>query len=237
MNTFKGYCPVCEKDTEFHSADGWFRDHLLCQSCGSLPRERAFFWALTKFRPNWKSEQLHEGSPGPRKISLRLKKECKRYVGSHFYPDTPRGKMKGGYRSEDMEALTFKDSSIDVHCHLDVLEHVNRPDKCFQEIARTLTPNGMTVFTTPIYEDIVNTKRKAIYFEDGAEHLDTPEYHGNPIDDNGSLVTFHYGQNFSDLICAWAPQLSVYRIDINDPQLGIIGKFRDVWVASKNRIT
>lgn len=74
-------------------------------------------------------------------------------------------KYKDGFRPEDMKALTFKDSSIDVNCHLDVLEHVNRPDKCFQETSRTLAPNGMTVFTTPIYETIVSTERKAVYFE------------------------------------------------------------------------
>ncbi|MBL4751845.1 MAG: class I SAM-dependent methyltransferase [Amylibacter sp.] len=214
MNIFKGWCAVCEQNTEFHSPDEWFRDHLLCQSCGSLPRERAFFWALTRFYPEWKSARLHEGSPGPRRVSLRLQQECKRYIGSHFYPDIARGKSKNGFQSEDMEALTFKDGSIDLHCHLDVLEHVNRPNQCFKEIARTLAPAGLSIFTTPIYKDLSATERKAIYFQDGVEHLCTPEYHGNPIDDQGSLVTFHYGQNFSDLIKLWAPSLSVCRIDL-----------------------
>jgi SAM-dependent methyltransferase len=176
---------------------------------------------------------MHEGSPGPRKVSQRLQEECPNYIGSHFYSDVPRGEMKDGFRSEDMEAMTFKDNSIDIHCHLDVLEHVNRPNKCFQEIARTLTPTGVSVFTTPIYKNLVASTRKAIYFEDGVENLDTPEHHGNPIDANGSLVTFHYGQNLSDLIRAWAPQLSVLRLDMNDPQLGIMGEFRDVWVVTK----
>jgi len=231
-----GWCPVCEQNTEFRAEDNWFRDSLLCANCGSLPRERAFQWALQTFCPNWRTLVVHESSPSTRQVSQRLRDQCPGYVGSHFSDDTPRGEMKDGFRSEDLESMTFADASIDVHCHLDVLEHVNRPNQCFQEMSRTMTENGMAVFTTPIYTQPTSV-RKAIYFEDGVEHLDTPEYHGNPIDPNGALVTFHYGQDLSALIRTWTPDLGVNRIDINDERLGIVGEFRDVWVVSKRPIS
>src|SRR5437899_1086488 len=36
-----GFCPICATDVVFHADDPWFRDHLLCSGCGSIPRERA----------------------------------------------------------------------------------------------------------------------------------------------------------------------------------------------------
>ncbi len=97
---FAGTCPVCETAEGFESPDGWYRDHLLCRSCGSLPRERA----LERFRP------------------------------------------------------------------------------------------------------------------DGVEHLAAPGCHGNPIDASGALVSFHYGQDLSDL---------------NDPGVGVPGAFRDVFLLTR----
>lgn len=233
MIEFAGTCPICGSTAGFESQDGWFRDHLLCRSCGSIPRERAFTWALDRFCPNWRSLQIHESSPADRAVSQRLARECKGYVGSQYYPDVPRGKMRDGYRSEDLQALSFADQSLDLHLHLDVLEHVNRPDICLQETARTLRPGGMAVFTTPVYKALAATTRRAIYFDDGVEHLAEPEYHGNPISGDGALVTFHYGQDVTDLMRQWEPRLSVLRLLPDDPTIGVVGEFRDVFVLHR----
>ena len=78
-----GQCPVCEAETEFHSTDGWFRDHLRCARCDSIPRERAFAWVLERFRPNWRDLALHESSPAfERRVSARLREGCKGYIAS-----------------------------------------------------------------------------------------------------------------------------------------------------------
>lgn len=233
MITFEGTCPVCTASDGFESADGWFRDHLLCKSCGSLPRERAFHWALERFCPDWRTKQIHESSPADRPVSDRLARECRGYIGSHYYDDVPRGQTKDFFQSEDLQALTFADQSLDLHVHLDVMEHVNRPDKCLHEMARTLKIGGMAIFTTPIYQERTSTQRRAIYFEDGVEHLAEPEYHGNPISGEGALVTFHFGQDISDLMRAWEPRLSVLRMLPDDPTIGVVGSFRDVFVLTR----
>jgi SAM-dependent methyltransferase len=233
MIEFTGTCPICGSSKGFESKDGWFRDHLHCRGCGSIPRERIFTWALETFQPDWRSKQIHECSPSNRSVSARLAQDCAGYIGSQFFADVPRGKTKGKMRSEDLEALTFADQSLDLHVHLDVMEHVNRPDRAVQEMYRTLRPGGLAIFTTPVYPDLAATDRRAIYFKDGVEHLAQPEYHGNPIDSSGALVTFHFGRNFSALIRAWQPNFAVTHLVPEDPSMGAVGEFRDVFVLRR----
>jgi len=232
--SFKGTCPICNESAGFESGDAWFRDHLFCLSCGSIPRERIFTWALEIFQPQWRKLKIHESSPADRAVSQRLTQNCEHYIGSQYFQDVPRGKTRDGLRSEDLEAMTFADQSLDLHLHLDVMEHVNRPDKVLQEMCRTLRPGGLAIFTTPIYPDFAETQRKAIYFDDGVEHMAPPEYHGNPIDEGGgALVTFHFGRNFSSLMQAWEPNFAITHLIPNDPDIGAVGEFRDVFVLRR----
>lgn len=72
----EGYCPICEKDTKFIAHNKWFRDNLICQSCvnGSVPRDRALAKVLDRERPDWRNLAIHESSPEPRGISLKLER-------------------------------------------------------------------------------------------------------------------------------------------------------------------
>ncbi|MTI01471.1 class I SAM-dependent methyltransferase [Roseibium sp. RKSG952] len=233
MHVFAGTCPICEQPSKFRSEHDWLRDFLLCSNCGSLPRERALAWCLHHFIPDWRSMVIHECSPAERGISVRMMKEAPGYIGSHYYSDVPRGQKNGPYQSENLEQLTFEDNSIDIHCHLDVLEHVNDPGACFTEMMRTLKPGGFIIFTTPVYETKATTERRAWIREDGVEHLFEPEYHGNPIDNEGAAVTFHFGNDLSSLILNWAPGASVRQVRLNDASIGVLGEFRDVFVVQK----
>lgn len=231
---YAGRCPACGLPTDFVSESDWFRDNLLCEQCHSIPRERAFALCLDRYAPDWRELDLHECSPADRAISARIRREARGYVGSQYYADVPRGQMHEGYRSEDLQALTFADSSLDLHCHLDVLEHVDHPDRCFAEMERTLRKGGRMIFTTPYYPQKAETERRAAYGPDGEPFLLFPaEYHGNPISEQGALVTFHYGVNFPDLIRIWAPKCAVEMITLTDATIGVIGAFREVFVVTK----
>jgi hypothetical protein len=69
--------------------------------------------------------------------------------------------------------------------------------------------------------------------EGAVRHLIEPaEYHGNPIDASGSLVTFDYGYDIGRQIAAWAP-FDVRISRFWDSTYGIIGEFTEVAVCTK----
>lgn len=228
-----GFCPICEAQTRFVARHAWFRDHLLCAACGSIPRERALALLLKRRLPGWARLRIHESSPTPRGISAQLRQRAAGYVPSQFFPQQPPGKTIAGFRNENLEHQTFADGSFDLVVTLDVMEHVNDPERALQEICRTLVPGGAHVFTVPTYKDRVTSERRARYLEDGRiEHLAEPEYHGNPIDDAGSLVTFRYGYDLGQLVTAWTG-MSCEVTRFTDPLHGILGEFTEVYWAAK----
>ena len=233
---FYGKCPICESEVNFSSKDHDFRSNLVCQNCvnNSIPRERALALVLKELSPDWRKMRIHESSPVGRGISYQLKQECKRYISTQFFPGEPTGAMIHGYRNENLECQTFPDGSFDIVVSLDVLEHVNEPSKAMKEIARTLVKGGYSIFTAPTYPGKTKTEHRARINTDGTEEilLNPPEYHGNPVNTKGSLVTFHYGYDFPELIFQWSG-MSVEVNRFYDPFHGIIGQMTEVYVCRK----
>jgi len=228
-----GHCPICEKDSLFSARHLWFRDHLLCSGCNSIPRERALAVVLQRRFPGWRKLDIHESSPSNRGISPKLRRECPGYVASQYFPGEPFGIAVRGARNENLEYQTFADGSFDLVVTLDVMEHVNDPERVFQEVARTLKPSGEYIFVVPTYKGKIKSERRALYKPDGTiDHFAEPEYHGNPVNDAGSLVTFHYGYDLVEKIRAWSC-MDVEVIRFHDHYHGIIGDFTEVYVASK----
>src|SRR5207247_11102500 len=50
----EGWCPICEARVTFSARNSWFRDHYLCDRCGSIPRERALMHVIQTRYPNWR---------------------------------------------------------------------------------------------------------------------------------------------------------------------------------------
>jgi SAM-dependent methyltransferase len=143
--------------------------------------------------------------------------------------------MHRDLRCEDIEDQTFADESFDVVITQDVMEHVLDPARAYAEIARTLKPGGAHVHTTPIYKGCMTSERRAERGPDGQiRHLGVPEYHGNPIDQAGSLVTYHYGYDLPELIADWSGMDSEV-VRFHDRTHGIVGEFTDVIVSTKRQ--
>jgi SAM-dependent methyltransferase len=233
--SWRGHCPICEQDTVFEARNAWFRDHLICRRCpgGSIPRERAIMEVTRELAPDWKRRSIHEGSPSSRGASVILARDCVDYTPTQFYPNVPRGAYRDGVRCEDLEQQTFDDESFDLVITQDVMEHIFHPDRAYREIWRTLKPGGLYLHTTPIYKDHLTTERRASLAKDGTVvHLAEPEYHGNPIDPKGSLVTFHYGYDLADLIAEWTPfDVEIRRF--HQRSSGIVAEFSEVVVCRK----
>jgi SAM-dependent methyltransferase len=230
MYSYDGFCPCCEQIVLFSSSDEWFRDHLFCSNCDSVVRERALALVLNEICPNWRFLSIHESSPANRGISRKLQTNAPRYLASQFFPNEQRGVFIGKFRNEDMENQTFHDEIFDVVISLDVMEHVFEPAKVYREVYRTLRKGGHYIHTFPIrkWQTSAASKRAEIDFEKNIKHLvESPEYHSNPIDPGGSLVTYDYGYDITRQIAEW----SGFDVKISrfwDQYNGIIGEYTEV---------
>lgn len=231
----QGFCPCCETPQTFTTNSDWFRDTLSCPMCGSIPRERAVALVLNEILPNWRNLSIHESSPSLRAFSERMVREAPHYVASQYFRSEPLGIAVKGFQNQNLESQTFEDELFDLVLSLDVMEHVFNPDKVYSEVFRTLRKGGYYLHTFPIRKYIVDagTPLAKLDADGSVVHLaSTPEYHGNPIDEAGSLVTWDYGYDISKQIAQWAP-FDVRISRFWDQTHGIIGEYTDVIVCRK----
>jgi SAM-dependent methyltransferase len=162
-----------------------------------------------------------------------LQRECKGYIPTYFFPGVALGSLHNGCRCEDIERQTFQDENFDIVITQDVMEHIFNPESAYKEIWRTLRPGGLHIHTTPINKGMIESKRCAERLADGSiRHIEEPSYHGNPIDEAGSLVTWLWGYDLPDLIVKWAPfDVEVRRF--NDASKGIVAEYSEVIICRK----
>jgi len=106
------------------------------------------------------------------------------------------------------------------------------PGKAFSEIARVLKVGGVHIFTMPWYPQLQVTRQRAIMNNGAVQYLEEPVYHGNPVDEKGSLVTFDWGMDFCDYIyqtSRMTTQIYLHR----DRSLGLDGEFLQVFCSVK----
>lgn len=228
-----GVCPTCCQQVTFRAENDWLRDHFICLGCGSIPRERALMATILRYYPNWRELTIHESSPALRGASHRLATECFHYIPTQYFPNVKPGSLLNNVRCENLEALTFDDESIDLHVTQDVIEHVFDFKAAFKEIARTLRPGGAHIFTVPLLNKFNPSSFRAKKTSSGKiEYLSEPVYHGNPISDDGSLVTVDWGYDIGQHIFN-ASGLFTDFIVIDDLAQGIRAEYIEVLVTKK----
>lgn len=229
----KGYCSVCEMDVLFVEYKSWLRDNYLCTNCMSIPRNRALMVALNKYQPNWRNLLIHESSPSE-PLSYYLRAASSNYSSSHYFDNIKRGEYRGDHRSEDLTNLTFKKNSFDIFITSDVFEHVFNAKKAFKEIARVLKPGGIHIFTLPWYPDLHKSSNRAVIKKGKVINIEEPEYHGNPIGGEGSLVSMNWGKDLIDIIYRSSKMTTTVLLQ-KDKSLGLDGEFLEVFISSKSR--
>ena len=228
----KGYCPCCDKEVLFFSNNHWLRDSLICTNCYSLPRERALMLTIEKYCPNWKNLYIHESSPIKRGASKKLMDFCKNYIASQYYGNLNNMKVDE-YCNINLENQIFSNCQFDLVITQDVFEHLYNPDKAFREIARTLKPGGMCIFTVPIINKHKKTELWATLLPDGTPNfLKTSEYHFNPVSSEGSPVTYHWGFDIIDYIRETS-KLNTTIECLYDIHHGIMGEYNEVFISKK----
>ena len=241
MISTEAICSICNVSQCFRSPDDFWscRDALVTSTCpmnGCVTRERALATALFGLfdRQAISDYLIHEAAPSGRGLSVWLSRNCRKYTGSGYFPESPLGSLVGGLRNEDLESQTFPDESLDIVIHADVLEHLFEPFKALNEIYRTLKPGGTCVFAAPTEGARFESLQVAFRGESGDVRIvGTPEYHGNPQSDVGSLVTWKYGYDLPLLITRMTPfDVEVRRWQ--DKSVAVMGTMTEVYILRKN---
>lgn len=197
--SFEATCPICGFRRRFSPADDYYSCRDLqseqCEKGGCVTRERAMAKALfSLYSENALKElAIHESSPMPRGLCLWLRENCPLYVMSGYFEGRESGSMVNGLHHQDLEAQTFGDGVFDIVLHCDVMEHLFYPFQALAEIWRTLKHGGRCLFTVPTVPDRFKSEQVAFMEGDEVRIVGEPEYHGNPQNGGGSLVTWRYG--------------------------------------------
>lgn len=229
----KGFCVICNKKVIFSATNSWFRDHYHCPNCKSIPRERALLHVLSKVYPHYKNLIIHESSPSFRATSLKLKNTAQNYSYSYYI----EGKKSGEYLEkfncycQDLGNTSFQENIFDIVITQDVMEHIFNIENIFKEIARILKIGGSHIFTTPLVNKNKPTVQRALFENGNIIYLLPAQYHGNPIDKNGSLVTYDLGYDIAKFIPANC-FFTIYFIE--DKELGLEKtEYNEVCVMTK----
>jgi SAM-dependent methyltransferase len=230
----KGFCQLCDAPTLFAARWQWFREHLICMRCRSIPRERALYATVELFYPDWRTLRIHEWSPTGRGASVKFMEEAPRYIASAHDPELPVGKKPpaGGLRNERLDHQSFKDNSFDLVITQDAFEHVFDPESAIREIARTLRPGGAHICTVPLVNKEKPSVRRASLSEGGVIHHLEPEYHGDPRTGQQSLVTFDWGYDIAGYLARFGG-LEITLVNIDNIDLGIRAEYNEVLVCRK----
>jgi SAM-dependent methyltransferase len=188
---------------------------------------------IERWMPDWRERQIHESSPCGRGASVKLA-QARGYSASQYYPALPAGApVPGGWLNQNLESLSFADETFHLVVTQDVMEHVFDPDRAFAEIGRVLKPGGMHIFTTPLMNRSRASERRALLHPDrSVTHMAPPEYHGNPVDAAGSLVTFYWGYDIVEHVYRASGLVSAI-VCIDDLSRGIRADLNEVIVSVK----
>ena len=231
LKSVRGYCPCCDMKVKFLSKDTWLRDHYLCSNCKCIPRERHLTYMIENILPNWRELSIHESSPGNRGASIKLKGSCEHYIASHYYPHSNKENIDG-YRNIDLQNQNFEDESFDLVVTQDVFEHLPDPDIAIKEVARTLKKGGYFISTIPLVNKFNPTVKWAELKNGKINFFYEPDYHGNPIDPEGSPVFWHYGYDIASKFIKWSGMETILINNII-PDLGIEAELLEVIICKK----
>lgn len=199
-----GHCALCAGPRRFlcpEAADGRtpsLRESLSCATCRANARQRAVAAVLFAGGAATGRVYLTEQA-GP--FYRALRRRVAALVGSEYALSRwRRWRLRAWLwrhglfeqlRFADVTALPFQTASFDALLSLDVLEHVPDHRAALREFARVLKPGATCVLSVPFHADREGSAVLARIGTDGrVEHLQPPEYHGDPL--GGGVLCFHH---------------------------------------------
>lgn len=207
--------------------DSNYREYMVCPHCGLNNRQR--FVASYVMRGGGEIYACEYVT----KLYAFLRDAGARITGSEYLgPEVRPGQKLDGVRHEDLSGLSFADGSFDTVISSDVFEHVSDIGAALSECRRVLRPGGRMLATFPFFRSCTGRTVKRAALEGGTvRHILPPQYHGNPLSKEGSLVFYDYGWDFLDL-CRDAGFADAYALAYYDSLLGHVGQGAQLaWVG------
>ena len=250
-------CPVCGRlgyATRFGAAPVDFRDSAFCSSCLATNRQRQLAYLVCAALSRRIGRRLRSlpqvagvsdhvvyntEAQGP--VHQRLSPMPGYVCSEYFGPGRSGGCLVDGIMHQDLTALSFDDSTVDVVLSSDVLEHVPDPYRAHAEIHRVLRPGGSHLFTVPFHQTGYSDEQRARVGADGqvtllAEpaiyHSDAPLHHGDPTAPSpGVLVYTIFGLDMLVRLREIGFTTTLYQL--YRPSRGILGPNAIVFEAIK----
>jgi len=178
QKNFAGRCNICGCNTSFiYSDKESYRESLFCIHCKTISRYRSIARGILRAISELTSIEAQSiwQLPSVNETYLRIYDTQRSFYGlrsTYPIPDLlskckwitietsvynaakPPGSKLGLHQTnQNIEKLTFADSSFDIVITSDVMEHVRLDDDAHREIRRVLKPGGFYIFTVPCNRD------------------------------------------------------------------------------------
>lgn len=246
---FSGMCNVCGCDTSFvYTEKESYRESLFCIHCRTISRYRSIARGVLRSIQDLTSIQASSISklPAMNDTCLRIYDTQRSFYGlrstyplpdllskckwisvetSVYDPAKTTGAQLGIHQTnQNIERLTYSDSSFDIVITSDVMEHVRLDDAAHREIRRILKPGGIYVFTVPTNRDNeTQTRVRVLDPLDSSEDqfLVEKEFHDDSNIAGGKALTYRiYGKDLDKKL--YELGFSVQYEYLNIPELGIL---------------
>lgn len=220
---FAGMCNICGCDTSFiYNERESFRESLFCFHCKTISRYRSIAKGILRAILELTSIEAAQSIwqlPSVNNTSLRIYDTQRSFYGlrstypipdllskckwitvetSVYNPSKPLGsKLSPNQSNQNIEKLTYADSSFDVVITSDVMEHVRLDDEAHREIRRVLKPGGVYIFTVPSNRDSETVTRVRVIDPSDAskdQFLAEKEFHADTLGGQ-SLAYRIYGKD------------------------------------------
>lgn len=177
-----------------------WRERLVCPVTGLNNRMRATLHVLDMEAALYPDDPIYiaeQTTPFYRYLRSRYRS----VTGSeHLRDGTPPGDVNAaGVRHEDLTKLSFDDAAFSCVLSLDCFEHIPDYRRAFSECHRVLRGGGALLWSVPFARESAQNIVRARPGPDGSiEHLREPEYHGDPLSEEGCLCFTTFGWEMLD---------------------------------------
>ena len=209
---FDGICLPCTSEVGLEVDMNWggleiegvntpnWRERLVCPKCKMNNRQRLIAGLIKPFLEENIVKIYFMESVTPIYQWAARKVDGKLLTGSEYLgPDYEGGQIYKGIRHEDVENLSFANDSLGLIVSNDVFEHVPNPNVALTECYRVLNKGGELLATFPFYIENATTSARAKFENGDLVHLKERQFHGNPVDESGSLVFTDFGWDILDI--------------------------------------